>query len=48
MTRSYGRAKKNKRAISTKPISKVKLLTLIGAMSLNGIIVFINTEPYSQ
>lgn len=44
MTRNYGRAKKNKRAISTKPVSKGKLLTLIGAMSLNGMIACMTVD----
>lgn len=36
MNRNYGRAKKGKRALGTNPVSKGKLLTLIGAISLNG------------
>jgi transposase len=44
MTRAYGRAEKGLRANSVKPVSKGKLLTLIGAVSLEGMIASMTVE----
>lgn len=44
MTRTYARSEKGKRANSVKPVSKGKLLTLIGAVSLEGMIASMTVE----
>ena len=44
MTRSYARSTKGKRATSLNPVSKGKLLTLIGAVSLQGMIASMTVE----
>lgn len=44
MSRSYGRSKKGEKANSIKPSSKGKNVTLIGAMSMNGIIASMTLE----
>lgn len=44
MTRNYARSEKGERANSVKPVSRGKLLTLIGAVSLEGIIASMTVE----
>lgn len=44
MNRAYARAKIGKRAISINRVSKGKLLTLVGAMSINGMIACMTYE----
>lgn len=44
MARTYARGEKGERAHSVKPVSKGKLLTLIGAVSLDGMIASMTVE----